>query len=112
MIKTVIIGQGLVATHFAVGLEKLKNNEIEDYGIPLRNFINYKYNDIEIVASYDVDENKVGKTIYDIAKTVFPNDTIPSSLKDIVVNRGIHLSSLDNLPFKAMGREEKIGLKK
>ncbi|MEM0379947.1 MAG: hypothetical protein QXP71_01275 [Desulfurococcaceae archaeon] len=40
MIKTVIIGQGLVATHFAVGLEKLKNNEIEDYGIPLRNFIN------------------------------------------------------------------------
>uniref|UniRef100_A0A7C4DBN6 Myo-inositol-1-phosphate synthase n=1 Tax=Staphylothermus marinus TaxID=2280 RepID=A0A7C4DBN6_STAMA len=112
MIKTVIIGQGLVATHFAVGLEKLKNNEIEDYGIPLRNFINYKYNDIEIVASYDVDENKVGKTIYDIAKTVFPNDTIPSSLKDIVVNRGIHLSSLNNLPFKAIGREEKIGLKK
>lgn len=111
MIKTVIIGQGLVATHFVVGLERLKSGEIKDYGIPLRNSLNYSYDSIEIVASYDVDENKVGKTLYEIATSVFPGEKIPVSLKDIVVNRGIHLGSLNNLPFKARGREEEHGFK-
>lgn len=111
MIKVVILGQGLVATHFAVGLERLKKGEIRDYGVPLRDRINYKYDEIEIVGSYDVDEEKVGKTIYEIATKVFSKDKIPETLKDIEVRRGIHLNSLKGLPFKARGREEGRTLK-
>lgn len=110
MIRVGIIGQGLVALHFAVGLERLKRNEITDHGVPLRNLLPYGYNDIEIVASYDVDESKVGKSIYELARREFSEDIIPGTLKDIYVSRGIHLGSMKNLPFKARGREEEKGL--
>lgn len=111
MIRTVIIGQGLAALHFEVGLEKLKNNEIPDYGIPLGDKLPYKYSDIEIVASYDVDESKVGKTVYELARRDYNGpQPIPGSLKDIVVRRGIHLGSLRGLPLKARGIEEGRGL--
>jgi len=110
VIKTAIVGQGLVATHFIVGLEKLKTGEIMDYGIPLRDRLKYRYDDIEIVASYDVDLDKIGLTVYDIASKVFPEENLPPSLKDIVVNKGIHLNSLKGLPFKASGREEGRGV--
>ncbi|MEM1627742.1 MAG: myo-inositol-1-phosphate synthase [Desulfurococcaceae archaeon] len=112
MIRVAIIGQGLVALHFEVGLEKLKNNEIPEYGVPLRDWLPYRYNDIEIVASYDVDEAKVGKTVYELAKKYYKSShEIPGSLKDIIVRRGIHLDSLKGLPFKAHGREEEKGFK-
>lgn len=111
MINVAIVGQGLVALHFEVGLEKLKRNEISDYGIPLRDWLPYKYSDIEIVATYDVDESKVGKTVYELAKQYYNGGgTIPGTLKDLVVKRGIHLNSLSGLPFKARGREELVGL--
>jgi len=110
MIKVAVIGQGLVATHFIVGLERLKNGEIKDYGIPLRNRLKYKYDDIEVVASYDVDVDKIDKTVYDISVKVFPREQVSPKLKDIVVRKGIHLNSLKGLPFKAEGREEGRGL--
>lgn len=106
MIKVVLVGQGLVATHFAVGLERLKNGEIEDYGVPLRDRLKYKYSDIEIVGSYDVDVSKIGRSLYEIAVKVFPENMVPKTLKDISVREGIHLNSLAGLPFKARGREE------
>lgn len=110
MIRVGIIGQGLVATHFEVGLERLKRNEIPDYGIPLRDMLPYKYDEIEIVAAYDVDENKVNKSLYELAKKEFPEDRVPGTLKDIYVRRGIHLGSLKGLPVKSRGREEERGL--
>ncbi|MEM0506256.1 MAG: myo-inositol-1-phosphate synthase [Thermosphaera sp.] len=106
MIKVAIIGQGLVATHFAVGLEKLKSNEIPDHGVPLRNWLPYKYSEIDIVASYDVDESKIGRSIYEIALRDYPINNIPGSLRDVMIRRGIHLNSLKGLPIKARGREE------
>lgn len=106
MIRVVIIGQGLVGTHFAVGIERLKQNIILDYGVPLGRKIPIPYKNIEIVGSYDVDNEKVGKTIYDIALRVFPKEEVPETLKDIVVKRGIHLDSLKGLPFKAEGIEK------
>ncbi len=113
MIRVAIIGQGLVATHFEVGLERLKNNEIPDYGVPLGNKLPFKYNDIEIVASYDVDESKIGKSLYEIAKKNYEGPgEIPRTLKDVYVRRGIHLASTRGLPIKARGREEEIGLKR
>lgn len=110
MIRVAIIGQGLVATHFAVGLERLKQNEIPDYGIPLRNRLKYDYSDIEIVVSYDVDKSKVGKTVYDAAIKVFNENSVPATLKDIEIREGIHLGSLKGLPFEATGIEERVGL--
>ncbi len=110
MIRIIIFGQGLVATHFAVGLEKLKNGEIVDYGVPLSNKIPVKYDELEIVGSYDVDTKKIGKTLYNIAKEVFRNSNIPSQLKDVVVKKGIHLGSMKGLPFKVEGLEEEKGL--
>lgn len=110
MIRVGIVGQGLVALHFEVGLEKLKRNEISDYGVPLRSWLPYKYDDIEVVATYDVDESKVGKTVYELAKQYYEGPgPIPGTLKDLVVKRGIHLNSLKGLPFKARGREEVVG---
>ncbi|MEM4718238.1 MAG: hypothetical protein QXE81_05720 [Desulfurococcaceae archaeon] len=110
MIKVAIIGQGLVALHFEVGLERLKRNEISDHGIPLRDWLPLKYDEIEIVASYDVDESKIGRSVYELARQHFErSESIPGSLKDIIVRRGIHLNSLRGLPFKARGREEIIG---
>jgi myo-inositol-1-phosphate synthase len=113
MIRVVLIGQGLVATHFAVGLERLKNNEIPDHGVPLGTKLPLKYSEVEIVASYDVDESKIGKSLYEIAKKSYegPGD-IPRTLKDIYVRRGIHLASTRGLPFRAKGREEDLGLKR
>lgn len=110
MVRIVIFGQGLVATHFAVGIERLKNGEIGEYGIPLGSRIPIKYCELEIVASYDVDEEKVGKTLWDIAAKTFPHEKIPESLREITVRRGIHLGSLRGLPFNARGLEEEVGL--
>jgi len=111
MIRVVLLGQGMVGTHFAVGIERLKRGEIEPYGIPLASHkLPYSIEDIEIVASYDVDD-KVGKTVYDIAKKVFgDNFNLPPTLKDIVVERGIHLDSLKGLPVKASGLEDRMSI--
>lgn len=106
MVKIIVIGQGLVATHFAVGLERLKMGLIKDYGVPLRDKLPIKYSELEIVGSYDVDDEKVGKSIYDIALKIFDKEMIPEKLREITVKRGIHLDSLKGLPFKAHGREE------
>ncbi|WP_440059134.1 inositol-3-phosphate synthase [Thermogladius sp. 4427co] len=112
MIKTVIIGQGMAASYLEVGLERLKRNEIPDYGVPLRNWIPVKYDEIEIVGSYDVDERKIGKTAYELAREFFDSSVIPGKLKEIQVRRGIHMGSLKGLPYKAKGLEEKLGFDK
>jgi len=110
--KVVVIGQGMAASHLEVGLERLKRNEIPDYGVPLRDWIPVRYDEIEVVAAYDVDERKIGKTAYELAREYFNSSALPGSLKEIQVRRGIHLGSLKGLPFKARGLEEKLGLEK
>ncbi len=106
MVRIVLLGQGLVATHFAVGLERLKKGLIGDYGVPLGKRIPIGYGELEIVGSYDVDDEKVGKTIRDIALKVFPEEEVPESLGNIRVERGVHLGSMKGLPFSVHGREE------
>ena len=110
-VRVVVLGQGLVATHFVVGVERLKAGEIKPYGVPLAKYrMPYSLEDIEIVASYDVDEAKVGKTVYEVAKQlagdVLP---VPETLKDITVRRGIHAGSLRGLPFRARGIDDELG---
>lgn len=112
MIKTVILGQGMVASHLAVGIERIKLGEVEPYGVPLSKIkLPYKIEDIEIVAAYDADSSKVGKSLYTVSKRLIGDSVkIPSTLKDVYVNMGIHLGSLEGLPINAVGLEEKVSL--
>ncbi len=110
-IRVAIYGQGLVATHFVVGVERIKKGEVEPYGVPLAKFkLPYGIEDIEIVGSFDVDEAKVGKTLYEVAREAVGDILpIPETLRNIVVKRGIHLGSLRGLPFRARGLEDETG---
>jgi len=110
-IRVVLVGQGLVATHFAVGVERIKKGELEPYGVPLAKYkMVYDIKDIEIVGSYDVDEEKVGKTVYEAAvKSVGDILPVPETLKNIMVRRGIHLGSMEGLPFRVKGLEDELG---
>ncbi|BES82252.1 inositol-3-phosphate synthase [Pyrodictium abyssi] len=110
-IRVVLLGQGLVATHFAVGVERIKKGELEPYGVPFAKYkMVYDIKDIEIVGSYDVDEEKVGKTVYEVAvKSVGDILPVPETLKNITVRRGIHLGSMEGLPFRVKGLEDELG---
>ena len=109
MVKVVILGQGYVASIFAVGLERIKKGELGYYGVPLANELPIKVEDVEIVGSYDVDKSKVGKPLYEVVKR-YDDGEIPESLKNIIVRKGIHLRSLRNLPIEAEGLEDKMSL--
>lgn len=113
MVRVAILGTGMVAAHLAVGLERLKLGEIQPYGIPLANYsLTYSPLDIEVVAAYDVDD-KVGKTLYSVAKGLIGEQVhIPTRLKEVVVERGIHLGSLKGMPVEAKGLEDEMPLEK
>jgi len=111
-VRVALIGQGLVSTHFAVGVERIKRGEIEPYGVPFASRrMPYRIEDVEIVGSFDVDESKVGKSIYEIANVMLADviATVPETLKDVVVRPGIHLNSMRGLPFRTKGLEEELG---
>ena len=110
-IRVVILGQGLVATHFVVGVERIKKGELKPYGVPFAQYrMPYRIEDIEIVGSYDVDEEKVGKTLYEVAERLVGDQLpVPETLRAVKVRRGIHLGSMTGLPFKVKGLEEELG---
>ncbi|PCN50770.1 myo-inositol-1-phosphate synthase [Candidatus Geothermarchaeota archaeon ex4572_27] len=112
MIKVAILGQGMVASHLAVGIERIRLGEIEPYGVPLANIrLPYKIEDIRIVKVYDVDDDKVGKSLYEVCSRLLGDAIkVPESLKDIYVSRGIHLGSMEGMPFRVEGLEEGRGL--
>ncbi|HDJ50645.1 MAG TPA: myo-inositol-1-phosphate synthase [Thermoprotei archaeon] len=114
MVKAILLGAGYVGVHLAVGLERIKAGKVEKYGIPLAKYkLPYDVEDLEIVATYDVDNSKVGKSLYDLAQVIFgPEYDIPEKLKEIKVRRGLHLNSLKDLPFEGRGLEDEVGLEK
>ena len=109
MINVILLGQGLVANHFAVGIERIKNDEIKPYGIPLsKKDIKHKIEEIKIIGSYDVNREKIWKTIHEIAEKEIGKDVpIPETLKEIIVKEGIHLGSLKGVIKNTEGLEEK-----
>ncbi len=113
MIRVIILGQGMVASHLAIGIERIKQGEIEPYGVPLAKYkLPYRIEDIEIVAAYDVDVSKVDKSLYEVAKKLVGETLpVPETLKDVYVREGVHLGSLKGLPFKATGLEEKMSIR-
>lgn len=110
MVKVVLLGQGYVASIFAIGLERIKKGEIEPHGVPFGNNLPIKIEEIKVVGSYDVDKNKINKSLYEVVGNYW-NGPIPETLKDIKVSKGIHLRSLRNLPIEAEGLEDDLSLK-
>ncbi|AEC51107.1 myo-inositol-1-phosphate synthase related protein [Pyrococcus sp. NA2] len=110
MVRVAIIGQGYVASIFAVGLERIKLGELGYYGVPLANELPIKVEDIQIVASYDVDKSKIGLPLSEVVKRYWEGN-IPESLQEVFVRKGIHLRSLRNLPIEATGLEDEMSLK-
>lgn len=75
-IKVAIVGVGNCASSLVQGIEYYKNASENDFvpGVMHVNFGGYHIRDIEVVAAFDVNSNKVGK---DVAEAIYaaPNNT-------------------------------------
>lgn len=75
-IKVAIVGVGNCASSLVQGIEYYKNAKGNDFvpGVMHVNFGGYHISDIEVVAAFDVNSNKVGK---DVAEAIYaqPNNT-------------------------------------
>ncbi len=112
MVRAIILGQGMVATHLVVGVERIKAGELKPYGVPLAGYqLPYKVSDIEFVASYDVDPAKVGKNLHELCKEMLNELPVPETLKKLKVREGIHLGSLVGLIESPLGLERTLSLK-
>ena len=74
MVKVLILGQGYVGSIFAVGVERIKRGEIEHHGVPLADELSIKVSDIEIVGSYDVDKDKVGRNLEEVVRKYWKDE--------------------------------------
>ena len=111
MVRVVLLGMGMAASHFVVGLERIKAGEIEPYGVPLAGKLEKSISDIEVVAAYDVDESKVGKTVYEVAERQIGDVVpIPDNLKKLRVLEGVHLGNLDRLGIRSRGLDYRMSL--
>ncbi len=111
MVKVIVLGMGMAASHFIVGVERIKKGEVEPYGVPLANMLDIPISEIEVVGVYDVDTSKVGKTVYEVAETLIGRDVpVPKELSRIKVLEGVHLGNLDRLGIEATGLEDRMPL--
>jgi len=111
MVRVVVLGMGMAASHFIVGLERLKRGDIEPYGVPLAGKLPLDINEVEVVGVYDVDVSKVGISVYEVAKSQIGSGVpVPESLKKLKVLEGVHLRNLDRLGIEATGLEYKKDL--
>jgi len=92
-IRVAIIGVGNCACSLVQGIEYYKNAKEGDFipGIMHVNLGGYHIRDVEFVAAFDIDKNKVGKDLSEAAFTS-PNNTkkfaeVP--FKNVKVNRGM-----------------------
>jgi len=92
-IRVAIIGVGNCACSLVQGIEYYKNAKEGDFipGIMHVNLGGYHIRDVEFVAAFDIDKNKVGKDLSEAAFTS-PNNTkkfaeVP--FKNVRVNRGM-----------------------
>lgn len=113
MVNVVILGHGMAASHFIVGVERIKLDLVEPYGVPLANHeLPIDIKDINVVGSYDVDLDKIGKSLYEVSKNLLGDEIeVPESLKKVYVKKGVHLKSLECLPINAAGLESEMTLK-
>ncbi|MGC8566515.1 MAG: inositol-3-phosphate synthase [Caldisphaera sp.] len=109
-IRTILLGAGPGAAYFAAGIERLKTGEIEAYGIPFGNlFRSYRPEEIQILAVFEVDNKKIGLDMHSVTSKLLNENSIPNSLKDIEILRGLHCKSTLGLPIDATGLDDIIG---
>ncbi|MGF7229259.1 MAG: inositol-3-phosphate synthase [Candidatus Saccharibacteria bacterium] len=98
-IKVAIVGVGNCASSLVQGIEYYKNASEKDFvpGVMHVNFGGYHIRDIEVVAAFDVNSNKVGK---DVAEAIYaePNNTtifaqVPNL--GVTVSRGPRLDGVN-----------------
>ena len=98
-IKVAIVGVGNCASSLVQGIEYYKNAKDDEFvpGVMHVNFGGYHIRDIEVVAAFDVNVNKVGK---DVAEAIYaaPNNTavfaqVPTL--GVEVNRGPRLDGVN-----------------
>ena len=92
-IKVAIIGVGNCASSLVQGIHKYVEipEDVEISGVMHNTIGGYRIEDIEVVAAFDIDENKVGK---DLSEAVFaaPNNTIKFAevpKTGVIVDRGM-----------------------
>ena len=98
-IRLAIVGVGNCASSLVQGIEYYKNAKDDDYipGLMHTNFGGYHIRDIQIVAAFDVNSNKVGM---DVAQAIYasPNNTtvfakVPKM--GVIVSRGPRLDGVN-----------------
>jgi len=90
MPRIAVIGLGQAATHFAIGLERLKAGEIQPYGVPLANMdLGVGFDELEIVGFLEVDNRKIGKTVSEVARKFYGFKKVPGRLSGVRVYRGL-----------------------
>jgi myo-inositol-1-phosphate synthase len=92
-IRVAIIGVGNCASSLIQGIEYYKNTKEGDFipGVMHVNLGGYHIRDVEFVAAFDIDKNKVGKDLSEAAFT-WPNNTTKFSevpFKNVKVSRGM-----------------------
>jgi myo-inositol-1-phosphate synthase len=92
-IRVAIIGVGNCASSLIQGIEYYKNAKEGDFipGVMHINLGGYHIRDVEFVAAFDIDKNKVGKDLSEAAFT-WPNNTTKFSevpFKNVKVSRGM-----------------------
>ncbi len=107
-IRVAIVGMGYVANTLVAGVERIRAGEIKPYGVPFADALVYKIGDIEFVAGFDIDDNKVGKPISEVVKMYYPDFKAVERVSKVVVERGLHYKSTEGLPFKSRGLEEEM----
>ncbi|MDA0264591.1 MAG: inositol-3-phosphate synthase [Chloroflexi bacterium] len=92
-IKVAIIGVGNCASSLVQGVHKYVEvpDDVEVSGVMHNSIGGYRIEDIEIVAAFDIDENKVGK---DLSEAIFapPNNTLKFAdvpKTGVIVERGM-----------------------
>ena len=92
-VRVAIIGVGNCASSFVQGVEFYRHAAPADFVPGLMHPVlgDYHISDIEFVAAFDIDKNKVGK---DLSEAVFtkPNNTVKFAdvpVKDVTVDRGM-----------------------
>ncbi|MEM3138532.1 MAG: hypothetical protein QW760_08475, partial [Thermofilaceae archaeon] len=92
MVRVLLLGQGYAASVFAWGLARLKKGLMEPWGIPLAKVdFGIPIEELEVVASVDVDAGKVGRSLYEVVERYGLKPE--PELKSVTVAPGLKLNS-------------------
>lgn len=107
--RVCIFGQGFVATIFQVGVQRIARGDIEPYGVPFTNDLSYPIDAIEFAGSFDVDAQKIGKSVSEIVQMYWIGPSIPG-LDEVKVHAGVHLGALRGTPISPEGLDDELTL--